>query len=83
MYMKAFDTLNEAQAYKENLHAGLQVNAIGLAETDGAGDTAAPAELTSVVQKRQIYIDDIAVNTKYLVVTGTAEEIAAWLALEV
>lgn len=82
MYMKAFDTLNEAQTYKENLHAGLQVNAIGLAETDEA-ETAAPAELTSVVQKRQICIDDIAVNTKYLVVTGTAEEIAAWLALEV
>lgn len=82
MYMKAFDTLNEAQAYKENLQAGLQVNAIGLAETDET-ETAAPAELTSVVQKRQIYIDDIAVNTKYLVVTGTAEEIAAWLALEV
>lgn len=80
--MKAFDTLNEAQAYKENLQAGLQVNAIGLAETDET-ETAAPAELTSVVQKRQIYIDDIAVNTKYLVVTGTAEEIAAWLALEV
>lgn len=82
MYMKAFDTLNEAQAYKDNLQAGLQVNAIGLAETDET-ETAAPAELTSVVQKRQIYIDDIAVNTKYLVVTGTAEEIAAWLALEV
>lgn len=24
MYMKAFDTLNEAQVYKENLQAGLQ-----------------------------------------------------------
>lgn len=83
MHMKAFNTFTEAQAYKENLHAALQVNAVSLAETDETEATAAPAELTSVVQKRQIYIDDEAVNTKYLVVTGTAEEIAAWLALEV